>query len=386
MKSPRFAAISLLLAVVSLTTAVHGQSPALEIRRAGDAIRRGDHAAALRTLRPLRSKHPENADIPRFLALAYGGLGRYDEARAAAIDALSLGRFSPDVLGNLARVDRERDDRVALLNTVRILVVLEPENVDWRVLQADLLASSGAQAEAASIFATLLEKHPARDDLHARLGRVELDRDSPKRAIVHLETAWRLGSKAPSVALQLAESQQRLGDHRSAAGWLERAFATTREDVSLELRLRYAGLLFAIDDLEESERASQRILEQKAEKQTAAKAETLLGRIASRRNRPAKAAEHLERAISLGASAPELLSWVGAHHFNAKEYAKAETFLSRRVDEHEFEEQDLRFLVLSLIRSNRAIQARSRLEQYLAQYGLQDPARRLIEELWKSGR
>ncbi len=126
MKSPRFAAISLLLAVVSLTTAVHGQSPALEIRRAGDAIRRGDHAAALRTLRPLRSKHPENADIPRFLALAYGGLGRYDEARAAAIDALSLGRFSPDVLGNLARVDRERDDRVALLNTVRILVVLDP--------------------------------------------------------------------------------------------------------------------------------------------------------------------------------------------------------------------------------------------------------------------
>src|SRR5262245_42505550 len=91
------------------------------------ALNSGPAAQTVTLLMPLRTKYPDLGDIPRLLAHAYFEQQQFAEARQASMEAISLGRMTPDVVACIAQIDRERDDTIALLGAVRLLTVLDPD-------------------------------------------------------------------------------------------------------------------------------------------------------------------------------------------------------------------------------------------------------------------
>src|SRR5688572_1889951 len=148
------------------------EEDAKTLRDAEQAIKSGKYEQAIEGLLPLQKKHPSVGDIPRLLTHAYYELEQYDKARQSAIDAIGVGRVTPDVLARLAQIAQERDDRLALLNALRLVIILEPGNVQWRIIFGDLLASEQAIDESAAVFRELLEGQPDSAALNLRLGNV----------------------------------------------------------------------------------------------------------------------------------------------------------------------------------------------------------------------
>ncbi|HLU49833.1 MAG TPA: tetratricopeptide repeat protein, partial [Planctomycetota bacterium] len=338
---------------------------------------------AIEILEPLRARHPAEADVPRLLAHAFWGIGDLAKAREAAVRALSLGRLTSDTLGRIAQIDRERGDRTALLNAVRLLTITDAENFEWRVLYADMLASAGDLAEAASLYNELVEVAPTRGDLYARLGNVALRDDRLGDAVTALETAWQLGERSPALAGTIGAIWQRLDDQRRTLEWIEISLSLEK-DPTPALRLQHARLALALGELALA-RKSAEILVATKDEETLAEAELVLGHVAMSENAPGVAAEHWERAVRAGATAPQLLSYLGGHFFNAGDPARAAKYLRRKVEGDEFDEQDLRFLVIALVRIGERDEARARLRLYLELYGLNDAARELIET-WRRAR
>ena len=373
-----------LVGVLFLATGLAGYAADLtaedvkQLQAAQAAIEAGEHDKAIELLLPLQEKFPTEGDIPRLLAHAYHGQGDFTRARETALEALSVGRLTPDLLVRIAQIDRERDDHLALINTVRLLTILEAENRDWRLLYGDLLAARDSWDESAAVYRSLLAAEPDRPLLQLRLGNVLLKQGRLSEAHATLETAWHLGADNPRIPLTLAGVCQQLGDHHQALAWSERALALGGQ-ADLRLKLDTARLLAKLGEWDRArERAES--LAKAAEPDLRAQAHTLLGQIAIEQQRVDDAIGHWQQAVEAGANSPELLAALGAHCFNAGDYPQAADLLQRVVTAEGGErETHLRYLVVSLLRCDRRDDARSFLRQYIELYGLSEEARRLIK-------
>jgi tetratricopeptide (TPR) repeat protein len=338
------------------------------------------YAEAVRLLLPMRAKDPDHGDIPRMLTHAHFELGQFEKARDTALAAIGTGRLSPDVLGRIAQIDQRRDDRLALINVVRLLTVLDPGNHRWRMVYADLLAGSEALDESAGVYRALLAEQPDSADIALRLGNVLLKQKRFEDAAATLETAWHLGAADARLPTTIAGAWQQLGDDRQALAWLERA-AALEQSANPQRQLQIGHLLWKLGEHDRSV-AAVSDLSSSEDNAIKSQAHVLLGRIAVDRKQVEKAISHWQQAAAAGETGPELLSVLGAHYYNSGDFKTAAKVLRRVVDQEQAEdEQRLRFLILSFIRSGDPATARTYLRQYIEQHGLSEEAKALIRSL-----
>lgn len=367
-----------LLTAISLRAESAELSPedAQQLREAQLAVRAKHFDEAVKLLEKLRTKYPAEVDIPRFLTHAYFGLGEYEKARKTALLAINRGHLTSDLLARLAQIDQQRDDRLALLNTVRLLTVVEDNDDQWRLIYGDLLAGSGALRESASVYRSLIEDKPDSAALHARLGSVLLEEERYNEAVSVLETAWHLGASGARLPRSLAGAWQRLGDDRRAVVWLERAAAIGDADPALALQL--GSQLLSLGELDRAEKQIA-TLTSSVDPGIKVQAHVLLGQIAMSRDDVTAAIGHWQQATELGSDSPKLLKVLGAHYYNASQFERAAGFLRRAVEaEDGIDEENLRFLIISLIRNNDKENSREYLRQYIELHGLSDSAKQLV--------
>ena len=198
--------------------------------KGNDHFQKGEFQQTVDLLEPLRKKYPSMADVPRLLSHSYYELGRVPESRQAALEAIGLGRFTPDAFIRLAQIDRQREDQLALLNTVRLLTILEPDNNDWRLLYGDVLEATQSYEQSASVYRLLIAEQPNRSELFVRLGNVLIKQDNPREAVKILETAWRLGDANPRLPEIMAGLWAKLDNDRQANCWSFWAVTTTTRE------------------------------------------------------------------------------------------------------------------------------------------------------------
>jgi tetratricopeptide (TPR) repeat protein len=374
-------ALGFVLAFAGALAAVEvAPEDAQTLKSAQTAFDAAKYADAVKLLLPLRTKYPDHGDIPRMLTHAYFELGQFDDARATALAAIGAGRLSPDVLGRIAQIDQRRDDRLALLNVVRLLTVLDPENRQWRLVYADLLADSDALDESAGVYRALLAEQPDSANVALRLGNVLVKRGDRDEAAKTLETAWHLGAADPRLPAAIAGLWQELGDDQQALAWLERA-AALAETPDPQQQLQLGHLHWKLGN---HDRAVDVVKDLTASKTSPIKrqAHVLLGRIAMDRQQVEEAIAHWQQAAAAGETGTDLLAVLGAHYFNSGDYKTAAKVLRRVVDEERADdEQHLRFLVSSLIRAGDAAAARDYLRQYIERHGMSEDATRLVRLL-----
>ncbi len=359
------------------------ETDARALRDAKNAVNAGKQEDAIKLLLPLQKKYPAMGDVPRLLTHAYYELKQFDAARDAALKAVSLGRMTPDVLARLAHIAQERDDQLALMNTVRLLTVLDADDKQWRTTYGDLLASAGSLTESAAVFRALVKEQPDSAVLHLRLGNVLIQQDSPSEAAVHLETAWHLGATISRLPLTLAGICQQMGDNHQACAWMERALESSpqRND---SLKLQLAQMLW---DLGRTDRARE-LAEGPTSSDNAedrSRAHVLLGHIAIHHEEIDTAVTHWDKAVEAGADSPQLLASLGAHYYNSGEFDRAAKVLQQAVEaEKGADKQTLRFLILSLIQSGNRTEAREYLRQYVEYHGL-SPKVKELARAWTAG-
>jgi len=371
----------LLLPVLHVGAAELSPEDAQQLREAQLAVRAKHFDEAVKLLEKLRTEYPAEVDIPRLLTHAYFGIGEYEKARKAALSAINRGHLTSDLLARLAQIDQQRDDRLALLNTVRLLTVVEDNDDQWRLIYGDLLAGSGALRESISVYQSLIEDKPDSAALHARLGSVLLEEERYNEAVSVLETAWHLGASGSRLPRSIAGAWQRLGDDRRAVVWLERAAAIGATDPAVALQL--GSQLLSLGELDRAEKQIA-TLTSSDDPSVKVQAHVLLGQIAMSRDDVNAAIGHWQQATELGSDSPKLLKVLGAHYYNAGQFGRAAGFLRRAVEaEDGTDEENLRFLVISLIRYNDKENSREYLRQYIELYGLSDNAKQLVRS-WTS--
>ncbi len=366
------------LVIAEASAAEFKPEDATKLQQAQTNINNENYQAAVEPLLGLQQVYPDAGVIPRLLTHAYFGLKQFDLSRKAAVAAINSGQVSADVLTRIAQIDDQRDDKLALLNTVRLLTIIDENSQQWRITYGDLLLSSGAYAECIQVFSTLAETHPDSAVLQARLGNAYLRAERFREAATTLELAWRLGPKQPKLMLAVAGAWDKLGDTEQTARWLERAIAAqpTNPKVSLQL----ATSLVAIDQSGRAKSVLTPLLDN-SPNVIKTDAHGMLGSIAMEAKDTAKAVRHFEAAHALGAKTVKLSRLLGAYHFNAKGFEKAAAFLREAVSAEQSHEETRRFLIYSLIQLKARSEARKQLRVYIEQNGLTEQAK-LLAKAW----
>ena len=356
------------------------QADAKILQDAQSAVNEERFEQAVQSLLELQRKYPSEGEVSRLLTHAYFGQQKFADARRMAIRAVGLGRVTQDVLVRLAQIDEEGDDQTALINTIRLLTVIDADDRDWRVLYADLLVRAESLNEAAAVLRRLVRAEPESAVLQLRLGEVLVKQRKWDAAAIALTIAYYLGANHDRLPLLLAGVWQKLDDDHEAQIWIARAIDQSSLP-SPTLSLQSAQLLW---QLGEAERAAEVVqpLTESAEQQFRVQAHLLLGHIQNAAGQSAAAVAHWQNAIKDGADSVEVLALLGAHYFNAGEYGQAAIALKRVVDvERADHEQHLRYLIISLIKSKAGREADEFLVRYIERHGLNGQANKLVRLL-----
>lgn len=234
-----FALISALLSPERAAAQDRDNAALLEAQRRLEA-RRPQEAKVI--LDELLSRNPQLADAYRLRAQAELALGRKTEARAAFLKALENGRFTGDVLGNLALLDRESKNLNAALTNARWLVVLAPEEPRWRDLLLELLLATGAESEAASLLAAELSARPEDPELQLRAGNIALAKGDFRRAAEALTLAYYLGRRDARLARTISDLHRQLGEASQSLLWADRAISLGATETPEQGLLRASAL------------------------------------------------------------------------------------------------------------------------------------------------
>lgn len=347
------------------------------LQQAQQAQQSGNHDRALELLSPLHESGPSMPDVPRLMAHSYLALQRYDKARAAAVEAIGEGRMTVDLLAILAQVDRRRGDEVALLNDVRLLMLLDVNDPAWRQLFGQLLATTGQPAAAESVLRQLVEASPAQPRLWAQLGNVLVELQRHDEAAAVYETAWRLGDRDPQTAALLAGLYQRLGDADAALRWLDRALLAQKPPAP-KLRLQQAQLLYAAGESDAAAMSAAAVLEA-PDRSLVAEAHRLLGRLAMQRHDIDAALVHWHKAVDAGSADRSMLLALGRLHFSRDEFDPARQYLARYITTGPVDRATLLTLARATIHSDTSPdRVHHALHIYVERFGLDDDARDLI--------
>ncbi|MEX2670651.1 MAG: tetratricopeptide repeat protein [Phycisphaeraceae bacterium] len=367
----------LFLATSPLSAAVT-EEQARQLRAAQQRYQANEDAAAAESLETMLEADPTFAEAHRLLGFVRYRMGENDAARQAFVAAMAHGRLTVDQLGRLVEIDREAGRTVAMLNTLRMLIVLDPEEPSWRRLYAYTLTSIGATDEAEAVLRELATEDTTDADARLRLANLYMEQGRSREAAAALETAYHLGERSAEVAQNLAALWAEQQNYPAALTWHDRVIAATAEP-SPTMLLRRAELLLAVPEDQAAAEIAEQVIGDEDEAIRRG-AHVLLARIAMRQDDDETAAAHYAQAVEAGLNDAQVLTFLGAHHFNAGRYEQAAGYLAQRAEAEPLDRQASRFLVLSYLANDQREQAGEVLRDHLEQYGMDDSSRRLLRE------
>lgn len=335
-----------------------------------------DEAAAV--LRRVIEHSPHEGDAHRLLGHTYWELGRKEDARRALARAVESGALSPDVLTRLARLDQQSGRESALLSALQWLALIEPDNLPWQLLTADVFASAGRVTEAQQVLDRAIAASPTDPEIFLRQGNLSLQQGNKRQATLAFERAYFLGAASDELAETIAELWFALDLPEQAVTWYTRARGSLAEG-SGPSRLRLAQMYFAAGDLDQARTIAERTIA--AEPDDGDGARLLLGQIALKGGDPQKAIEHWRPLADSGRATPQVLEYLGSQFFNTGNHTLAAVYLQKRLEQGAADEKVLRYLILCLIHTQRLDLVDDRLRDYIADFGLNEQAQSLIR-LW----
>jgi Flp pilus assembly protein TadD len=146
------------------------------------ALERGDHDQVLRLTDAILAATPGNDAAHEHRARALLALGRLDEAEAHAQDAVRL----------------------------------DPEEIRYRELLAEILSREGAHRDAAAEFGRLARNDPGEPTWTVAEARERIDAAQPGMGVEAARRAVKLAPRNGSAQLALAQALTRTGDARGA--------------------------------------------------------------------------------------------------------------------------------------------------------------------------
>jgi predicted Zn-dependent protease len=149
---------------------------------AGAALERGEHAEVLRLTDAILAETPGNDAAHEHRARALLALGRLEEAERDAQDAVRL----------------------------------DPEEIRYRELLAEILSREGAHRDAAAEFGRLARNDPAETTWTVAEARERIDAAQPAMGVEAAKRAVKLEPRNGWAQLALAQALTRTGDARGA--------------------------------------------------------------------------------------------------------------------------------------------------------------------------
>jgi tetratricopeptide (TPR) repeat protein len=147
-----------------------------------EALERGDHELVLRETDALLAERPGDDAAHEYRARALLALGRLDEAERHAQDAVRL----------------------------------DPEEIRYRELLADILSREGAHRDAAAEFGRLARNDPRETTWTVAEARERIDAAQPGMGVEAARRAVKLEPRNGQAQLALAQALSRTGDARGA--------------------------------------------------------------------------------------------------------------------------------------------------------------------------
>lgn len=154
--------------------------PALDEIR--EELERGDHRSVLERTDALLAEHPGNDAAHEYRARALLALGRLNEAEQHAQDAVRL----------------------------------DPEEIRYRELLAQVLSTEGAHRDAAAEFGRLARNDPREASWTVAEARERIDAAQPQMGVEAARRAVKLEPRNGRAQLALAQALSRTGDARGA--------------------------------------------------------------------------------------------------------------------------------------------------------------------------
>jgi len=323
-------------------------------------VAQGDYEGSLTHLQELPSSWEQSAQMLAAQAGASAGLGRIDEARAAArrlaehrdadasdlqlvVDVVrSVGKDAwmsavleklreheqapPDLFRELAGA-YERSGHVAkardlLENAFR----RDPESSSMLVALAEVAYREKNYRQALSYLAHARDLSPDDDRIHFFFGIVCVELNLPLEAKASFRKATELRPDQPAYRYALAAVLALDHDPSEAIEHFKKYRELRPSDPRGMLALGSA--YFQAGELDQ---ARSYLMRASKDSRTAAGAFYLLGRIAKRRNQFQEAAEHLQAAVERGSGHADSHAHLGHVHVRLREYEKAEEHLRKAV-------------------------------------------------------
>jgi choline-sulfatase len=234
-----------------------------EIQIAAELLHRRQFEEAIRALRRVLGRDPENLNVLRDLATALAERGRLAEAHEAARRALELAPDNPGLQLALATIEARRGNAGAALELAELSLATNPNAVEAWLDKAEYLRDLGRSGEASEVLAAAKQRFPEKPQLAARIAQwIDLPAGRLDAAEAALRAALERDPNLVDAWRALGETLERAGRADAALETYRHAVALHPADAPLVGRL---GKLLASRGESEAEQVLQRALALQAE-------------------------------------------------------------------------------------------------------------------------
>jgi tetratricopeptide (TPR) repeat protein len=163
------------------------------------------------------TKFPAYRRAWRNLGLIQARGERYEDAIGSFTKMIQLGGGDAISYGLLANAYQSKHDHLAAEAAFRQALLLEPDNVNWRIGLARAVVKQEKYEEAVALLGVLLEREPERAEFWLLQANALLGMKQPLRAAENLELVAMLDKATPDTFSLLGDIYVNEGQHQMAA-------------------------------------------------------------------------------------------------------------------------------------------------------------------------
>lgn len=203
----------------------------LHLQIGGTDLRDGNLDRALDHLTAARSVFPDSVSVHVQIALVHRARKDWPAAEAAAQTGLERFPRHPDLLRLRGEALYRQGKHDAMLPVFRRLYQQQPQDVEAEIAYGQALLAAGNQAEAASHFEALLDRHPRSETLYDALVRMHEQRMDVARVLEVLQRQRKQFPEDVDLGLRIGRIQEQRGEYRTARALYDslRAVATPED-------------------------------------------------------------------------------------------------------------------------------------------------------------
>lgn len=356
-------------------------SAAVDFILANLRFQSGDTAKAVESYEQALSKFPDFRRAHKNLGLLKVQIGAYDDAIEHLTRAIELGDRDGRSYGLLGYCHVNKENYFAAEEAYRTAMLQQPDAKDWQMGLARSLLGQAKYADAASLFASILQKHPEDPEAWKLQANAHLGLEQPMAAAVDLEAVRMLGKADATILNLLGDIYLNEGIHDLASEAYQEVIQKDAGGNQYKAAYRAADLLYRAQATEQAAKLLQTIRTRYAKEiggEQQLELMTLQAKIARAQGRAGEAAKLLEDIVARDGTRGDALLELARYYRDQKNDEKAWLLLERaqRLEAYEYqalvEQAQLRVAQrqyeegAKLLRQALRIKSEPRIEQFLA--------------------